>query len=227
MIFAGHIRRKFMAAAAVMLMTVSFMSVGASAKVYDEKDPPKVGERARHIIFDVLNKTKHPVFLKYRAEMDMDGEKLMTLCTLAMKGNITFLEMESKAQHMSVISDAGDHSHTLIMHGDKMYMKMKDSPIKLPVFGEPTEGGEEAKSSAPSYSAGSEDIGGKIYDYDKLIEKDSEPQSFYFNVMTDEWKYWLNSAMSDKLIEILEYGAKVDDALFKVPSGYQEMKMPY
>lgn len=215
--------KKKLILALLSLLAVSILASSACALKYDREHPPKAGERARRVLFDVLNSAKHPVFLKYRAQMENDdGKKEDTVVTLAIKGDLTFVDLDSKSRHLGTIYDGKSLTTTVIMHDEKMYMAIKDGPVKIPAAGEigRPEEGERAKYAAAS---GAEKIKGSEYEYDRLKWEDGGEQTFYFTPWTDDWKWW---RVQDGLLEILAYGGTVDDKLFKVPAGYQEMKMP-
>ncbi|MDO5562055.1 MAG: DUF4412 domain-containing protein [Synergistaceae bacterium] len=211
---------------AALLLAFALFAIPACARQYTKEQPPKPGERAAHIWFNVLNKSKHPVFLKYKGKVNMgSGKKEDTVTTLAMKGDMTFTDLKGESDHMSMIHNAKDNKTMVVMHKDKTYMVMTARPETVQTVGATGDVPEEKQKAQRSVEAGQETINGRKYDYDKITIDGSDTQTYYFNEMTDEWKYWRTH---EDLLEILEYGSKVDDGffIFKVPAGYTEIKMP-
>lgn len=183
----------------------------------------KPGERAMKVFYQTLNPAKHNVFLKYKGMMETGQGKEESVVTIAMKGALTYTETKSEQQHTGAIFDGKTQTTTVIMHKEKMYMKMKAQPAGVPKIG-PSEGEtEEAERDKLTIEAGQEEINGKKYDFDRLVTKSGNASTYYFTEGTDEWKYWEFGGVR---YEVLEYGTSVDDSLFKIPAGYQEMKMP-
>ena len=80
----------------------------------------------------------------------------------------------------------------------------------------------EAEKTKLVVSSGKDKIAGRTYDYDKIKVSEGEEQIYYFDEGTNKWRYWKTS---EALMEIIEYGSKVDENLFKIPKGYTKMEI--
>ncbi|MEG1798879.1 MAG: hypothetical protein RR214_01735 [Synergistaceae bacterium] len=198
--------KKFCTAAVSFLLALLLIAPLCEAASYD------AGARAKKIWFDTLNRSAHSVLLKYK----MLGAEPATL-TMAMDKTRVAVDMNSADGHTSVIHDTKLMQSTMVMHEDKMYMVMKTDPRQIPKLA-----GEKAEKPTTTFTAGTEKINGKTYDFDKIVFDKEEPQLYYFEPGTDKWKYW---RAGGELFEILEYGTAPDKSLFTVPDGYEKISM--
>lgn len=181
----------------------------------------KPGERAMKIWYQDLNPSKHAIFLKFKTAMDTGGGKEKNVTTMAIKGKYAYADVFSDSEHISTITDTAAKSTVILLHEDKMYMKMPNASNEGPKINEGRDI-SEAEKTKMVLSSGKEKIAGKTYDYDKIKVDGEDSHTYYFEEDTDKWKYWRTS---DALMEIIEYGTKVDEALFNIPKGYSEMKL--
>lgn len=181
----------------------------------------KPGERAMKIWNKDLNPSKQAIFLKFKASIETGEGREESLTTMAVKGKYTYVDIFSDSTHISTITDTEERSTVIIMHEDKMYMKMPNESYEGPNI---NQGGDpsEAEKAKMVKSSGKEKIAGKTYDYDKITVNGNITQTYYFEEGTDKWKYWRTD---EALMEIIEYGNKVDENLFKIPKGYSKMQM--
>jgi hypothetical protein len=179
------------------------------------------GERAMKIWNKDLNPSKQAIFLKFKASIEAGEGQEESLTTMAVKGKYTYVDIFSDSTHISTITDTEERSTVILMHEDKMYMKMPNESYEGPNI---NEGGDpsEAEKAKMVKSSGKEKIAGKTYDYDKITVNGNITQTYYFEEGTDKWKYWRTD---EALMEIIEYGNKVDENLFKIPKGYSKMQM--
>ena len=132
-----------------------------------------------------------------------------------------YLDILSGTSHMSTITDSGAKTTTILMHEEKMYMKMPHQQFNGPRLND-SKDVPEAEKAKWVVSSGKDKINGRTYDYDKIKVGEGEEQIYYFDEETDKWRYWKTS---EALMEIIEYGSKVDENLFKIPKGYTKMEI--
>ena len=180
----------------------------------------KPGERAMKIWQDDLNPSKKALFLKFKASADTGNGKEESVTTMAVKGNFMYVDILSETTHMSTITDNAAKTTTILMHEEKMYMKMPHQSFEGPTLNDDKDLSEAEKAKL-IVSSGKDKIAGRTYDYDK-IKVSEEEQIYYFDEGTNKWRYWKTS---EALMEIIEYGSKVDENLFKIPKGYTKMEI--
>lgn len=181
----------------------------------------KPGERAMKIWQEKLNTSKNAVFLKFKSTEATDSQDEENVTTMAFKGKYIYTDVFSDSTHVSTITDTAARSIVILMHEDKMYMKMPSESYQAPNINEGSDLSEAEKVKMVK-SSGKEKISGKTYDYDKITVNENISQTYYFEEGTDKWKYWRTD---ESLMEIIEYGNKVDENLFKIPKGYSKMEM--
>ncbi len=179
------------------------------------------GERALKIWGQDLNPSKQAIFLKFKASMETGDGREESTTIMAVKGKFTYVDVISESTHISTITDTAARSTVVLLHEDKMYMKMPDGSYQAPNINEGSDLSEAEKVKMVK-SSGKEKIAGKTYDYDKITVNGNISQTYYFEEGTDKWKYWRTD---EALMEIIEYGNKVDENLFRIPKGYSKMEM--
>ncbi len=179
------------------------------------------GERALKIWGQDLNPSKQAIFLKFKASMETGDGREESTTIMAVKGKFTYVDVISESTHISTITDTAARSTVVLLHEDKMYMKMPDGSYQAPNINEGSDLSEAEKVKMVK-SSGKEKIAGKTYDYDKITVNGNISQTYYFEEGTDKWKYWRTD---EALMEIIEYGNKVDEDLFRIPKGYSKMEM--
>ncbi|MDY0283490.1 MAG: hypothetical protein RBQ82_03165 [Synergistaceae bacterium] len=179
------------------------------------------GERALKIWGQDLNPSKQAIFLKFKASMETGDGREESTTIMAVKGKFTYVDVISESTHISTITDTAARSTVVLLHEDKMYMKMPDGSYQAPNINEGSDLSEAEKVKMVK-SSGKEKIAGKTYDYDKITVNGNISQTYYFEEGTDKWKYWRTD---EALIEIIEYGNKVDEDIFRIPKGYSKMEM--
>lgn len=179
------------------------------------------GERALKIWGQDLNPSKQAIFLKFKASMETGDGREESTTTMAVKGKFTYVDVISDTTHISTITDTVARSTVVLLHEDKMYMKMPDGSYQAPNINEGSDLSEAEKVKMVK-SSGKEKIAGKTYDYDKITVNGNISQTYYFEEGTDKWKYWRTD---EALMEIIEYGNKVDEDIFRIPKGYSKMEM--
>ena len=181
----------------------------------------KPGERALKIWGRDLNPSKQAIFLKFKASMETASQEEENITTMAFNGKYIYTDVFSDSTHVSTITDTAARSIVILMHEDKMYMKMPSESYQAPNINEGSDLSEAEKVKMVR-SSGKEKIAGKTYDYDKITVNGDISQTYYFEEGTDKWRYWKTD---EALMEIIEYGNKVDENLFKIPKGYSKMEM--
>ena len=179
------------------------------------------GERALKIWGQDLNPSKQAIFLKFKASMETGDGREESTTTMAVKGKFTYVDVINESTHISTITDTAARSTVVLLHEDKMYMKMPDGSYQAPNINEGSDLSEAEKVKMVK-SSGKEKIAGKTYDYDKITVNGNISQTYYFEEGTDKWKYWRTD---EALMEIIEYGNKVDEDIFRIPKGYSKMEM--
>lgn len=179
------------------------------------------GERALKIWGQDLNPSKQAIFLKFKASMETGDGREESTTTMAVKGKFTYVDVISDTTHISTITDTVARSTVVLLHEDKMYMKMPDGSYQAPNINEGSDLSEAEKVKMVK-SSGKEKIAGKTYDYDKITVNGNISQTYYFEEGTDKWKYWRTD---EALMEIIEYVNKVDEDIFRIPKGYSKMEM--
>lgn len=179
------------------------------------------GERALKIWGQDLNPSKQAIFLKFKASMETGDGREESTTTMAVKGKFTYVDVISDTTHISTITDTAARSTVVLLHEDKMYMKMPDGSYQAPNINEGSDLSEAEKVKMVK-SSGKEKIAGKTYDYDKITVNGNISQTYYFEEGTDKWKYWRTD---EALMEIIEYVNKVDEDIFRIPKGYSKMEM--
>lgn len=181
----------------------------------------KPGERAMRIWGENLNPSRQAVFLKFKASMETGDGREESVTTMAIKGHYVYVDVLSDMRHISTITDNAGKTTTILMHEEKMYMKMPHQSFEGPNMNEGSDLTETEKAKMVK-SSGKEKIAGKTYDYDKITVNGNISQTYYFDEGTDKWRYWKTD---ETLMEIIEYGNKVDENLFKIPKSYTKMEM--
>jgi hypothetical protein len=179
------------------------------------------GERALKIWGQDLNPSKQAIFLKFKASMETGDGREESTTIMAVKGKFTYVDVISESTHISTITDTAARSTVVLLHEDKMYMKMPDGSYQAPNINEGSDISEAEKVKMVK-SSGKEKIAGKTYDYDKITVNGNISQTYYFEEGTDKWKYWRTD---EALMEIIEYVNKVDEDIFRIPKGYSKMEM--
>jgi hypothetical protein len=179
------------------------------------------GERALKIWGQDLNPSKQAIFLKFKASMETGDGREESTTIMAVKGKFTYVDVISESTHISTITDTAARSTVVLLHEDKMYMKMPDGSYQAPNINEGSDLSEAEKVKMVK-SSGKEKIAGKTYDYDKITVNGNISQTYYFEEGTDKWKYWRTD---EALMEIIEYVNKVDEDIFRIPKGYSKMEM--
>ena len=179
------------------------------------------GERALKIWGQDLNPSKQAIFLKFKASMETGDGREESTTIMAVKGKFTYVDVISESTHISTITDTAARSTVVLLHEDKMYMKMPDGFYQAPNINEGSDLSEAEKVKMVK-SSGKEKIAGKTYDYDKITVNGNISQTYYFEEGTDKWKYWRTD---EALMEIIEYVNKVDEDIFRIPKGYSKMEM--
>lgn len=179
------------------------------------------GERALKIWGQDLNPSKQAIFLKFKASMETGDGREESTTIMAVKGKFTYVDVISDTTHISTITDTAARSTVVLLHEDKMYMKMPDGSYQAPNINEGSDLSEAEKVKMVK-SSGKEKIAGKTYDYDKITVNGNISQTYYFEEGTDKWKYWRTD---EALMEIIEYVNKVDEDIFRIPKGYSKMEM--
>lgn len=179
------------------------------------------GERALKIWEQDLNPSKQAIFLKFKASMETGDGREESTTIMAVKGKFTYVDVISESTHISTITDTAARSTVVLLHEDKMYMKMPDGSYQAPNINEGSDLSEAEKVKMVK-SSGKEKIAGKTYDYDKITVNGNISQTYYFEEGTDKWKYWRTD---EALMEIIEYVNKVDEDIFRIPKGYSKMEM--
>ena len=179
------------------------------------------GERAMKIWHDDLNPSKHAIFLKFKASVETGDGREENTTTMAVKGHFMYVDVLSDMSHMSTITDNAAKTTTILMHEEKMYMKMPHQSFDGPMLNDDKDLSEAEKTKLV-VSSGKDKIAGRTYDYDKIKVSEGEEQIYYFDEGTNKWRYWKTS---EALMEIIEYGSKVDENLFKIPKGYTKMEI--
>ena len=164
------------------------------------------GERAMKIWHDDLNPSKHAIFLKFKASVETGDGREENTTTMAVKGHFMYVDVLSDMSHMSTITDNAAKTTTILMHEEKMYMKMPHQSFDGPTLNDDKDLSEAEKTKLV-VSSGKDKIAGRTY---------------YFDEGTNKWRYWKTS---EALMEIIEYGSKVDENLFKIPKGYTKMEI--
>lgn len=179
------------------------------------------GERALKIWRQDLNPSKQAIFLKFKASMETGDGREESTTIMAVKGKFTYVDVISESTHISTITDTAARSTVVLLHEDKMYMKMPEGSYQAPNINEGSDLSEAEKVKMVK-SSGKEKIAGKTYDYDKITVNGNISQTYYFEEGTDKWKYWRTD---EALMEIIEYVNKVDEDIFRIPKGYSKMEM--
>ncbi len=201
-------------------LIVAFSAISLAA-VPSAEAAFKPGERAIRIWNENLNPSKQPVFLKFKASMETGDGREESVTTMAMKDRRVYVDVLSDMRHISTITDNTAKTTVILMHEEKMYVKMPHQESEGPKINEGKKI-SEAEKAKMAKSSGKEKIAGKTYDYDRIIVNGNISQTYYFEEGTDKWKYWRTD---ETLMEIIEYGGRVDDALFRIPKGYTKMDM--
>ena len=179
------------------------------------------GERALKIWGQDLNPSKQAIFLKFKASMETGDGREESTTIMAVKGKFTYVDVISESTHISTITDTAARSTVVLLHEDKMYMKMPDGSYQAPNINEGSDLSEAEKVKMVK-SSGKEKNAGKTYDNDKITVNGNISQTYYFEEGTDKWKYWRTD---EALMEIIEYVNKVDEDIFRIPKGYSKMEM--
>ena len=159
------------------------------------------GERALKIWGQDLNPSKQAIFLKFKASMETGDGREESTTIMAVKGKFTYVDVISESTHISTITDTAARSTVVLLHEDKMYMKMPDGSYQAPNINEGSDLSEAEKVKMVK-SSGKEKIAGKTYDYDKITVNGNISQTYYFEEGTDKWKY---CRTDEALMEIIEY----------------------
>lgn len=210
-------KKKYLLLKALVLIMAAACTLTATAG-YAAFRP---GERALKIWGQDLNPSKQAIFLKFKASMETGDGREESTTIMAVKGKFTYVDVISESTHISTITDTAARSTVVLLHEDKMYMKMPDGSYQAPNINEGSDLSEAEKVKMVK-SSGKEKIAGKTYDYDKITVNGNISQTYYFEEGTDKWKYWRTD---EALIEIIEYGNKVDEDIFRIPKGYSKMEM--
>lgn len=177
------------------------------------------GERTEKLFGHTLCRLVNPVrmVLKMNVEME-EGKTEMVDVTISIKDGVAATDFTSPATgHIGSLSKDGK-SYT-IFHDQKMIMEQEQPPIEVPGgIGENAESYYEKLE----YTAGTEEIGGKTYEYDEMTDVDGTVTRVYFEPGTENWTYMRTG---DELIEVVDYGNDPDPAAFELPNGYTTMDL--
>ena len=143
------------------------------------------GERALKIWGQDLNPSKQAIFLKFKASMETGDGREESTTIMAVKGKFTYVDVISESTHISTITDTAARSTVVLLHEDKMYMKMPAGSYQAPNINEGSDLSEAEKVKMVN-SSGKEKIAGKTYDYDKITVNGNISQTYYFEEGTDK-----------------------------------------
>lgn len=185
--------------------------------VQTEENQEEQGTLTKNLLREVLAKPQ--VYLKYKTQMDLGmGEEEVTV-SYALMGDMEYIETASSVSHVSML-ETQEGNYT-IMHDQKVYMRTTDD-VDLELDGVGDDNIEDELEDA-RFTSGKENINGVEYDYEEMFE-DGEYSRFYYNPSTRLWEYW--KIGDNQLLKIEEYRNKVDESLFQIPEGYEEVTMP-
>lgn len=210
-------KRVLLIALSLMLIFALVACGGTDVPVDVEEDPPVDDYRAMSIIKDVLNVEKNSLYMSFTTEFEND---LMDVKLYIKDGNTRMDTSDPEYGSMSLISnESGDY---VIMHDAKSYYKspnMEDVDDIDFLYSEEDFDNYEV-------TTGQEEIKGILYDFEKLVEVDDDGKEditiFYFVLGTDQWAALKTE---DTMMYINEISRDVDDNIFKIPSGYQEIEI--
>lgn len=177
------------------------------------------GERTEKLFGHTLCQLVNPVRMVLKMNVEMEEGKTETVdVTISIKDGVAATDFTSPATgHIGSLSKDGK-SYT-ILHDQKMIMEQEQPPIEVPGgIGE----NDEAYYEELEYTAGTEEIGGKTYEYDEMTEADGSVTRVYFEPGTENWAYMRTG---DELVEVVDYGNDPDPTAFTLPSGYTTMDM--
>lgn len=177
------------------------------------------GERTEKLFGHTLCQLVNPVRMVLRMNVEMEEGKTETVdVTISIKDGVAATDFTSPTTgHIGSLSKDGK-SYT-IFHDQKMIMEQEQPPIEVPGgIGE----NDEAYYEKLEYTAGTEEIGGKTYEYDEMTDVDGTVTRVYFEPGTENWTYMRTG---DELIEVVDYGNDPDPTAFTLPSGYTTMDM--
>ena len=177
------------------------------------------GERTEKLFGHTLCQLVNPVRMVLKMNVEMEEGKTETVdVTISIRDGVAATDFTSPAMgHIGSLTKDGK-SYT-IFHDQKMIMEQEQPPIEVPGgIGE----NDEAYYEKLEYTAGTEEIGGKTYEYDEMTDVDGTVTRVYFEPGTENWTYMRTG---DELIEVVDYGNDPDPSAFALPSGYTTMDM--
>lgn len=177
------------------------------------------GERTEKLFGHTLCQLVNPVRMVLKMNVEMEEGKTETVdVTMSIKDGMVATDFTSPSTgHIGSL--AKDGKNYTIFHDQKMIMEQEQPPIEVPGgIGE----NDEAYYEKLEFTAGTEEIGGKTYEYDEMTDVDGTVTRVYFEPGTENWTYMRTG---DELIEVVDYGNDPDPAAFALPSGYTTMDM--
>jgi hypothetical protein len=136
------------------------------------------------------------------------------------------MDMEEGGEQMFVIVNTKEKLTRVFMPSQKMYMEMKSDDMKS-MQNDVFQSLEAQKQKYENKSLGKETVNG--YECEKFqVMMDGNPVTTYWQSAELEYPIKVVSGENQNMVMELQNIVKgdVDDALFKVPSGFTKMEMP-
>ena len=153
--------------------------------------------------------------------MDILGEEKEVTMTMAFKGEMMYFGMQDAGMLSADIIFRDGVMYT-VSHEEKAVMKMemdKDEAAE-DVFGSIGVIPEDYRD-LDDYTAGSEEINGKTYDYEDFESEFEDVASIRYYFEGDDLKY-IKEFREDNpaMMEILEVSGEAPSEIFELPAGY-------
>jgi len=214
----------------ILIMIAILMIFGVSAcgekESKPEEQPPVTEEPVQEpefkyigIASDVMNIDEHPLYMDFTTEFDND---LVNVKLYIKDKNIRMDTEDPEMGPVSLITNSA--GSFIIMHDYKAYMTSGE-PVDVEGMAFMI---HEDQVSDYEVKTGREEIGGVMYDYERLTplaETDDNGNTksdvtFYFLEGTDEWAALKTE---ETMMYINKISQEVDDSVFAIPSDYSNM----
>lgn len=213
--------KKVLLLALSLMLIFALVACGGNEGPVDPEDlgadMPSDEYRAMAIIRDVLNVEDNTLYMSFTTEFEND----LIDVDLYIKGDKTRMDTsDPEYGGMSVITT--ETVEYILMHDSKSYYKtayMDDADDMDFLF-------TDEDMDDYVVTTGQEEVNGTLYDFEKLVEVDEDGVEditiFYFIPDTDKWAALRSE---ETMMYINEISSNVDDSVFEIPSGYQEIVM--
>ena len=217
---------KIISALLLVLLVVIFCCSCAAQSVSEVRPSDSLASSASHssespVIYSPGERIKklfsyqQPLHIKLKTDIELMPDSTESIELLIAVGETAAAtDFTSSLGHIGTITKDGKTS--MLVHDLKLVLKSNINPADIiTALREKSE--DYYNSNKVIFTTGTEAIGNKLYDYDKMTDEDGPTVFLYYEAGTENWVFLKSN---NQLITILEYDNRPMQELFEIPKGY-------